>query len=146
MAEQGEPGAAGQKTPWRESLAFTLKSNGEILKFESVDAVGNRRELSKTEISDVAKQIRGPGVEELLEGAFEAGIACLLDGEDRKDDGAETEDEAGVRRILLDSLMEGSAAARAMRPEVLREAIVRTLIHNVTRSEQGKGGAASGQS
>ena len=138
MTEQGSP-SPGVSPPRPESLVFTLKAKtGEILKFESVEETGHRRELSKSEISDLMKQAGGPGVEALLERVFEAGIACLLDGRDGKDDESETEDERGVRRILLDSLMEGSGAARAMRRDVLREAIVQTLIHEAAGSQNGE--------
>ena len=44
------------------------------------------------------------------------------------------EDEAGVRTVLLKSLMEGTSAARAVRREVLRQAIVQTLIQDFTGS------------
>jgi hypothetical protein len=72
----------------------------------------------------------------LVERAFEAGIGCILDGED-EDDESETEDEAGLRRILLKPLMEGSTAARAMRRETLRHAIVQTLIRDIDISRSG---------
>ena len=116
-------------------LAFTLDANtGEIIKIESADSAGQRRELSKAERLDLAKETRGAGVEALLERAFEAGIASLLDGEDQKEDEGETEEEAGVRQILLQPLMERTFAAHAMRREVLRQAIVQTLIRDIVSS------------
>jgi hypothetical protein len=119
-------------------LAFTLDaSTGEIIKIESTDAAGQRRELSKTERLDLAKEGRGGGVEALLERAFEAGVACLLD-DDRKEDESETEEEAGVRRVLLQHLMERTTAARALRREVLRQAIVQTLIQDDINSGESE--------
>jgi hypothetical protein len=116
-------------------LAFTLDANtGEIIKIESADSAGQRRELSKTERLDLAKESRGAGVEALLERAFEAGIGCLLDEEDKKEDEGETEEEAGVRQILLHPLMEKTFAAHAMRRDVLRQAIVQTLIRDIVSS------------
>ena len=137
MSEPGKSASAERTTSRWERLAFTLDANtGEILKFESVDAAGHRRELSRSERLDLAKQARRPGVEALVERAFEAGIACVLDGED-EDDASETEDEAGLRHILLKPLIEGSTVARAMRRKALRRAIVQTLIQDIDISRSG---------
>ena len=137
MSEPGKSASAERTTSRWERLAFTLDANtGEILKFESVDAAGHRRELSKSERLDLAKQARGPGVQALVERAFEAGIGCVLDGED-EDEASETEDEAGLARILLKPLVEESTAARAMRREALRRAIVQTLIQDIDISRSG---------
>ena len=134
MAEPGKSASSAQASPSRR-LAFTLDaSTGEIVKTENVDSAGQRRELSKTERLDLAKESRGVGVEALLERAFEAGVACLLDDQDGEEEESETEEEAGVRRILLQHLMERTLAARALRREVLRQAIVQTLIRDVTSS------------
>jgi hypothetical protein len=137
MAEPGKSASTTQAPSSRpQRLAFTLDAGtGEIIKIESSDSAGQRRELSKTERLDLAKESRGVGVEALLERAFEAGIASLLDDENGKEDESETEEEAGVRQILLQPLMEGTFAARAMRREVLRQAIVQTLIQDVISSE-----------
>jgi hypothetical protein len=132
MAEPAKPVSTTQAAPRSQRLAFTLDtSTGEISKIENVDSSGQRRELSKAEKLDLAKEHRGVGVEALLERAFEAGIASLLDDEDGKEDENETEEEAGVRRILLQPLMERTFAAHAMRREVLRQAIVQSLIRDV---------------
>jgi len=52
-------------------------------------------------------------------------------GEDGSDDNSETEDETGLRRIMLKSLMEDSVAAQLLQREALRRAIVRSLIGDV---------------
>jgi hypothetical protein len=118
-----------------ERLAFTLDAtSGEIIKVENVDSAGQRRELAKPERQELAKERAGVGVEALIEGAFEAGIGCLLGSGDRKEDEGEPEDEPGVRSILLKSLMEGTSAARAVRREVLRQAIIQTLIQDAAGS------------
>jgi hypothetical protein len=131
MAEGGKSVSNAQAPPPRR-LAFTFDaSSGEIVKTENVDSAGQRRELSKAERQELAKEGHGEGVEALLERAFEAGIASLLDDEDGKEDESETEDEAAVRRILLKPLMERTFAARALRREVLRRAIVQSLIQDV---------------
>jgi hypothetical protein len=137
MAEGGKSASSAPAAPRSERLAFTLDANtGELVKIEQVDSAGQRRELSKTERQDLAKERPEGSVEALLERAFEAGIACLLGDEDGKEDESETEDEAGVRRILLNSLMERTFARRALRREVVRQAIVKTLIHDLISSEE----------
>ena len=146
MAEPGKPApstpaANAQAATRSERLAFTLDANsGEIVKIEAVDSAGHRRELSMTERQDLAKERPGGGVEALVERAFEAGIGRLLDDEDEngKEDESETEDEAGVRRILLKPLMEGTHARRALRREVLRQAIVKTLINDLISPEESE--------
>jgi hypothetical protein len=138
MAEPGKSASSAQASPPRR-LAFTLDaSSGEIIKIENVDSAGQRRELSKAERLDLAKEHVGIGVEALLERAFEAGVACLLDDDDGKEDESETEDEAGVRRVLLQHLMERTLAARSLRREVLRKAIVQTLIQDNINSGESE--------
>jgi hypothetical protein len=134
MAEPAKS-ASNAQTPPPRRLAFTFDaSTGEIVKAENVDSGGQRRELSKADRQDLAKEHPGTGVEALVERAFEAGIASLLDDGDRKEDDSETEDEAGVRRILLKPLMERTFAARALKREVLRRAIVQSLIQDLNSS------------
>jgi hypothetical protein len=139
MAEPAKSVSTTQAPSSRpQRLAFTLDaSTGEVIKIESAESAGQRRELSKAERLDLAKESRGAGVEALLERAFEAGIACLLD-EDKKEDDNETEEEAGVRQILLQPLMGRTFAARAMRREVLRQAIVQTLIQDIVSSGESE--------
>ena len=139
MAEPGKSASSTQPAQRSERLAFTLDaSTGEIVKIETVNSTGHHRELSKAERLDLAKEHRGTSVAALLERAFEAGVACLLDDEDTKEDESETEEEAGVRRVLLQHLMERTTAARAMRREVLRQAIVQTLIQDDTNSGESE--------
>ena len=139
MAEPGKSASSTQPAQRSERLAFTLDaSTGEIVKIETVNSTGHHHELSKAEKQDLAKERLGGGVEALLERAFEAGVACLLDDQDGEEEASETEEEAGVRRILLQHLMERTLAARALRREVLRQAIVQTLIRDVTSSGESE--------
>jgi hypothetical protein len=138
MAEATKTTASTQTPPPRR-FAFTLDANtGEIAKIENVDSSGQRRDLSRAERLDLAKELPGVGVEALLEQAFEAGIACLLDDEVTKEDEKETEEEAGVRQVLLQDLMERTFAAKALRREVLRRAVVQTLIRDTTGSGESE--------
>ena len=138
MAEAAKSVSSAHAPPLRR-LAFTFDaSTGEIVKAENVDSGGQRRELSKTERQELAKEHPGAGVEALVERAFEAGIGSLLDDGDGKEDESETEDEAGVRRILLKPLMERTFAARALRQDVLRQAIVQSLIQDLNSSGESE--------
>ena len=138
MAEPAKAVPNAHAPPPRR-LAFTFDaSTGEIVKAENVDSGGQRRELSKADKLDLAKEHPGAGVDTLVERAFEAGIASLLDEEDRKEEESETEDEAGVRRILLKPLMERTFAARALRRDVLRRAIVQSLIQDLNGSGESE--------
>jgi hypothetical protein len=135
MAEAGKPASSAPLAATPERVAFTMDVGaGSIIKLESVDAAGQRRELSNTEREELAMRVRGPGVVGLLERAFEAGIACLLDADQSKDDEQETDDEASFRRILLKELMGESSPMHVMRPEILRLAIVQSLIQDVSSS------------
>src|SRR5215472_9562351 len=104
MAETRNFSTTPHTTSKSECLAFTLDTNtGDIIKIENVDSAGHRRELSRTERQQLATEHPGIGVETLLERAFEAGIACLSDDDESDEDDKESNDEAGVRRILLNS-------------------------------------------
>jgi hypothetical protein len=118
-----------QSASWPERLAFTLDtSSGEIFKLESVDSAGLRNELSANEKVKLAKESRELDLEALIEQVFEAGIACVLGDEDKNAN--ETKEDADLRRILLKPLIEASSAAKLMRREVLRRAIIQTLIRD----------------
>ena len=109
MAEPGKPTSSTQETGQLDRLALTLDTEtGEILKCEAVDAAGNRRELSQNERLELARIRRGEAVEDLIEHAFEAGLACLLEGTDGPEDESETEEVASFRRALLRPLIEKS--------------------------------------
>jgi len=124
-----KPASIERSASWPERLAFTLDtSSGEISKLESVDSAGHRNELSANERADLAKESRELDLEALIEQVFEAGIACVLGDEDK--DASETKEDADLRRILLKPLIEASSAAKLMRREVLRRAIVQTLIQD----------------
>jgi hypothetical protein len=65
-------------------LAFTIDSRtARIVKLEAFDATGARHELSQDERARLLKRRgeRERTLEQVVERAFEAGIACVLDGE-----------------------------------------------------------------
>jgi hypothetical protein len=130
MAEPQES-VAGDTTALPESMIFTLDTaTGGVLKLEIVDATHILREITKAERLELAQKFHG-GVDALLERAFEAGVAALLDGEGEKEERDETDDEAGVRRVLLEPLLEETFAARDVRRASIRKAIIRSLIEDV---------------
>jgi len=137
MAEPQESFAGAAAVPLPERLLVTLDTaSGGVLKLEIADTNNAPRELTNTERVDLARKFHG-GVDALLERAFEAGVAALLDedgaGRSRRerDDRDETEEEAGVRRILLEPLMAETFASAAARGEAIRKAILQSLIEDV---------------
>lgn len=140
---QGGPASTSEQPPRPDRLAVTLDAKtGEVIQIEGIDASGTRHELSKDETASLVKGNGRPRLEELLEQAFEAGIACMLGDEDEADEAKEAKEDADLRRILLKPLMEESPAARLMRRDVLDRAIVETLIdHSLkSRSKSAKAG------
>ena len=144
MPSAGKSASTAQSAPRPHHLAFTLDgTTGEVVKLETVDPSGHRHELSQSEKVELEKQTPAASLESLLEEAFEAGLACVLGEEDEQESSSETADEADVRRILLKPLMEGGSAARMMRREVLRQAIVRTMIQDIIKQADSRSGSAT---
>jgi hypothetical protein len=127
-------------------LAFTIDTQtGDIVKLERLDANGARHELSDSEKSQLvrARDSSVIGLEEFLEQAFEAGIACVLGDEDTTDLARETEADTELRRVLLTPLIENSNARRLLRREVLGRAILGTLIKHAMQSDAPPSGAGA---
>lgn len=132
---QGAPASPSPQVPRPDRFAVTLDAKtGEIIQIEGIDATGTRHELSKDERISLAQGNGQARLEELLEQVFEAGIACVLGGEDEPDEAKEVKEDADLRRILLKPLIEESPAARLMRRDVLNRAIVETLLHHSLKS------------
>jgi hypothetical protein len=118
-------------------FAFTIDANtGQIVKLESLDPSGARHELSDEEKVRLAKEGEGnvTSLEDVLEQAFEAGIACVLGGNGKEEGTQESEEDAQLRHLLLAPLIEHSPAKRFMRREVLDRAILGTLIQHFVSS------------
>jgi len=114
-------------------LSITVNAKtGQIVKVESIDDAGIRRDLSDEMKADLAKERGKDTLEELLERAFEAGIACVLGGATAEDNGLD-EEEARLRQLLLRPLIRRSAAERLMQPDVLARAILETMIRNTIK-------------
>lgn len=131
-AEQPAPGTL---------VSFTVEAQtGRIVKVESVDPGGARQELTEEARAALARDQARATVEGVVEQAFEAGIDCVLGAED--EDAPESDEDADLRRMLLRSLIQRSAA-RLVERDVLRRAIVGSLIRQAaSASETAAEGAA----
>jgi hypothetical protein len=139
-AGDGEPGTSNE--PAAKLFAFTIDAKtAQIVKFESLDASGVRHELSDEEKMSLAREDSGEQLEEIVEQAFEAGIACVL-GEGDKGLAKESEEDAELRHLLLTPLMEHSMAKRLLQGEVLNRVILDTLIqHSMKSGAESAGGS-----
>jgi hypothetical protein len=126
-------------------FTFTVDAKtAEIVKFESFDASGARCELSDDEKSSLAKKGNGDELEDLVEQAFEAGIACVL-GEGAGSQIKESEEDAELRHLLLIPLIERSLAKRLLKGEVLNRTLLDTLIqHSMKMSADTAVGGSAG--
>ncbi len=111
-------------------FTFTVDARtAQIVKFESLDSSGARYELSDDEKVSLAREGSSDGLEDLVEQAFEAGIACVL-GEEGRSETKESEEDAELRHLLLTPLIEHSLAKRLLKGEVLNRALLGTLIQH----------------
>ena len=116
-------------------FTFTIDaSTAQVVKLEAQDASGVRRELSDEEKSNLAQAGIEGDLEQFVERAFEAGIACVLGGGEPEDKADEPAEEAELRHLLLTPLIEHSPAKRLMQREALNRAILETLIQHATKA------------
>jgi hypothetical protein len=114
-------------------FTFTIDANtAQVVKCETVDASGASHEISDEEIASLAQQ-GSQKLEEALEEAFEAGIDCILGGEDGRGDTEESERDAELRRLLLKPLIEHSPAKRLLQREAVNRILLETLIQRSTK-------------
>jgi hypothetical protein len=132
---------ASEPSLYPDLLTFTIQARtGQIVKVESVDGTGAHRELSDEEKTNPASEKSRATLEDMLEQAFEAGIACVLGDGDGKDDPPESAKDADLRRQLLRPLIEEGAAKRLMQRDILSQAMLTTLIQNAASSRPGPRG------
>ena len=125
-ASKQEPvrAAAGDGT---EQIVFTMRiPTGEVLKVERLDVGGNRRDLSKEEITGLVSKSEESEIEDALDEAFEAGICSLLDPRSQIEERPETGDEVALRRELLTLIVGAGARRRLQRRIVQRLILTRT--------------------
>jgi hypothetical protein len=116
-------------------FAFTIDANtAQVVKLETLDESGGRRELSEEEKASLAHAVgEGADLEEFVEKAFEAGIACVLGEDQHQQKADEAPDEAELRHLLLTPLIEHSSVKSLMQREVLNRAILGTLLQRATK-------------
>jgi hypothetical protein len=116
-APKHEPGRSAESTG-TEQIIFTMRAPaGEVIKLEKIDVGGNRRELSKEEIANLAGENEASEIEDALDEAFEAGISSLLDPiED--EESPETGNEVALRRELL-TLIVGAGVRRRLQRRIV---------------------------
>jgi len=122
-------------------LAFTIDpTTARIVKLEACDAGGARRELSLEEKTSLVKRIgdRERTLERVVERAFEAGIACVLDGETESEGAVESSEDVELTHKLLVPLIEKSAARELIERKALDRAILDTLIEHAIAPAQAE--------
>jgi hypothetical protein len=130
-----------QKSSATQPELFTITfdaGTGKVVKFERIDANGNRQDLSETDRARLVAEKSEGRLGGILEQAFEAGISCVLGGRADLEDERESEEEAELRRLLVRQLIEHSPAARYMHRDVMSRAALQTLIQiNLARRPPG---------
>jgi hypothetical protein len=128
--------AAGEPSSKPNLVGLTIDvAAGRVVKVEAMDGSGAARELSEDERTRLAKSEDGATLQRLLEQAFEAGIACVLGDRGGEEEPPESDEDAEISRMLLQSLIRRSAAERLMQREILSRAIVGTLIEQAAAPE-----------
>lgn len=117
-----------------ELLAFTIDpSTGRIVKLEGLTAEGDRHELTADEKARLIKRPREKTVERVVERAFEAGIACVLDGDGSEDEASDSSEDVELTHRLLSPLIAHSVARELMARDVVDRTVLDTLIeHSLT--------------
>lgn len=115
-------------------LAITVDADtARVIRIEGLDASGTRHELSTSDREVLLNRGTDGRVEDVVERAFEAGIACVLDDEPGSASNNDPADDAELRHQLLAPLIERSAVRHLMQPGVLDRAILSTLIDHAAR-------------
>jgi len=146
---QKQASPASEPLPHLDVSTITIHAKtGRILRIESVDDSGARHELSDDEKASLEKEGVQTTLQDVIEQAFEAGIACMIGDGPGEDDSPESEESVELRRVLLRPLIEESAAKHLMQRDVLTRAIVGTLISEALHSStpRREGGPAQHRS
>lgn len=128
---RGARARADQPNPKLKAITVTVDADtAKVVQVEGLDATGARHELSDDEKASLVTQEKDGRLEELVEQAFEAGIACVLEGDTEPDTTKESATEAELRHILLAPLIEHSAARRLFERTVMDRAVLGTLLEH----------------
>lgn len=136
-AGKSSRGAAARADPPNSKLkTITVTVDAEtakVVRVEGLDAAGAPHELSDEEKASFVTRENGR-LEELVEQAFEAGIACVLEGDTEPDTTKESAMEAELRHLLLTPLIEHSAARHLFERTVVERALLGTLLEHSMRT------------
>jgi len=114
--------------PARNYVTVTIDADSaQVVRVDGVDATGVARELTIDERVALLKDLSHERLQDVVEQAFEAGIACVLGGDDFNTT-AESPEESALRHRLLAPLIERSAVGRLMERGALNRAVLNTLI------------------
>jgi len=78
-------------------------------------------------------------MERVVGRAFEAGIACVIDGQGAEEETNESAEEVDLTHRLLAPLIEQSAAKRLIARDVVDQTVLDTLIEHSVASTSGAG-------
>ena len=122
-------------------ISVTIDPNtAQILRIEGIDAAGARPELSEEEKAVLLRRRAEKTLEQVVERAFEAGIACVLDGAKGREEVNDSLEDVELTHRLLVPLIEHSAAKRLIERDTLDRAMVDTLITHSMTSASATGG------
>ena len=111
-------------------MSFTIDAEtARVVHIEGLDASGARHELSPAEREVLLQRATDGRLEDLVERAFEAGIACVLDDGEPAGD-AESPEDAELRHELLAPLIERSSVRHLTESAVLDRLVLSTLIEH----------------
>ena len=126
------PGELRTDRPASSYLTVTIDADSaRVIRVDAVDATGSAHELSSDERAQLVKGWSDDKLQDVVEQAFEAGIACVLGGELSRPT-AESPEDVELRHRLLGPLIERSAVGRLMERGALNRAVLKTLIANDT--------------
>jgi hypothetical protein len=113
-----------------EAVTITIDpTSAEVIRVEGLDKRGTRHDLTDEEKATLMTEVRRDGrLEEVLEHAFEAGLACVLGDAAEDEADAESPDEEELRHQLLAPLMKRSLMGRLTERAALNRAVLGTLI------------------
>ena len=123
-----------------ELLAFTIDpSTGRIVKLEGLSADGVRHDLTDDEKARLAMRPRDKTFERVVERAFEAGIACVIDGNVAEDDTSDSIEDVELTHRILSPLIAHSTARELMARDVVDRTVLDTLIEHSLISSPNAG-------
>ena len=116
--------------PATKFLTVTIDADSaRVVRVEGQDASGARVQLSADEKTSIVRRVGDVRLEDLVEQAFEAGIACVLGGNGSADAANESTEDVELRHQLLAPLIERSAVGHWLKRGALDRLIVKKLVY-----------------